>query len=275
MTVSRQFPWRFVVSLIAAVVLCAPLYWMVVTAMQPQESLLTTSPSILPAALSFSGFTTVIADNPVWAWLRTSFFVTIGTTAISIVVSTLAGYSLSRFRNRGHQVMGMALLLSRMLPGSLLVIPFYSIFLNIGLVNNVFSVVFVNCVFVIPFATWLLKGFFDGIPRELEEACFVDGGGRLLALVRIILPLSRPGILAAATYSAIFAWGDFLFARTLLTSDTNWPVTVGIVSFIGDNGTNWNAIMAMGLIAVAPMAVVFIASERFLTSGLTAGGVKG
>ncbi len=259
----------------ATVVLAFPLYWMLVTAIQPTRSLLTMNLALFPGSITLDGFAALFAHNPVTSWLGVSTTLSLGSASISLLISILAGYSLSRFSGRGHQVMGLALLLSRMLPGSLLVVPFYVIFLRLGLIDRILSVVLVNTVFIVPFATWLLKGFFDGIPRELEEAAWVDGAGRLRALTSVVLPLCAPGIAAAATYSTIFGWGDFLFARTLLTTDRNWPVTVGIVSFIGDNGTDWNSIMAMGLIAVLPMMVLFILAERYLIAGLTAGGVKG
>ncbi len=266
---------RIAACVVATVGLVFPLYWMLMSAIQPTRDLLTMDLSFVPSTITLDGFAALFEHNPVLSWLGVSTTLSLGSAAISLVISVFAGYSLSRCTGRGHQVMGFALLLSRMLPGSLLVIPFYVIFLRLGLINNVLSVVLVNTVFIVPFATWLLKGFFDGIPRELEEAAWVDGAGRLRALRSVILPLSAPGIAAAATYSTIFGWGDFLFARTLLTTDRNWPVTVGIVSFIGDNGTDWNSIMAMGLIAVLPMMVLFILAERHLIAGLTAGGVKG
>lgn len=256
-------------------ILVFPVYWMVVSAIQPTRELLRLDLSFIPRVVTLEGFQALLRDNPVTSWLSVSAVLALGSASLSLVISVLAGYSLSRFTGRGHQVMGLALLLSRMLPGSLLVIPFYTIFLRLGLIDNVLSVVVVNTVFIVPFATWLLKGFFDGIPRDLEEAAWVDGASRLRALRTVILPLSAPGIAAAATYSVIFAWGDFLFAKTLLTTDRNRPVTVGIVSFIGDNGTDWNAIMAMGVIAVLPMMVLFVLAERHLIAGLTAGGVKG
>jgi len=266
---------RVAVAVCMTVVLVFPVYWMLVSAIQPTRELLRLDLSFIPRVITLDGFQALLSENPVTSWLSVSAILALGSASLSLVISTLAGYSLSRFTGRGHQVMGLALLLSRMLPGSLLVIPFYTIFLRLGLIDNILSVVVVNTVFIVPFATWLLKGFFDGIPRDLEEAAWVDGASRLRALRLVILPLSAPGIAAAATYSVIFAWGDFLFAKTLLTSDRSRPVTVGIVSFIGDNGTDWNAIMAMGVIAVLPMMVLFVIAERHLIAGLTAGGVKG
>jgi multiple sugar transport system permease protein len=266
---------RVAACVVATAVLVFPLYWMLVTAIQPTSDLVTMDLSLVPRTITLDGFVALFKHNAVTSWLGVSTVLSLGSAAISLVISICAGYALSRSTGRGHQVMGFALLLSRMLPGSLLVVPFYVIFLRLGLINNVFSVVLVNTVFIVPFATWLLKGFFDGIPRELEEAAWVDGAGRIRALCSVVLPLSAPGIAAAATYSTIFGWGDFLFARTLLTTDRNWPVTVGIASFIGDNGTDWNSIMAMALVAVVPMMVLFILAERHLIAGLTAGGVKG
>jgi len=145
------------------VVLVFPVYWMLVSAIQPTRELLRLDLTFIPRVITLEGFQELLRNNPVTSWLSVSAVLALGSASVSLVISVLAGYSLSRFTGRGHQVMGLALLLSRMLPGSLLVIPFYTIFLRLGLIDNVLSVVVVNTVFIVPFATWLLKGFFDGI----------------------------------------------------------------------------------------------------------------
>jgi multiple sugar transport system permease protein len=261
---------------VIAIVVAFPMYWMLLTALQSGASLLSTKLDLLPLDdPNLDGFRTIIEDTPALTWLSNSALITIGATVLSVVVSVLAGYSLSRFRGFGHQAMGLTLLLARMIPGTLLVIPLYALFLRLGMVNNLWSLILVKTTIIVPFATWMLKAFFDGIPRELEEAAFVDGAGPLRTLRLIVLPLSGPGIVAAVTYSAVLAWGDFLYARTLLTADAKWPVTLGITSFFGDNTTQWNAIMALALIAILPMLLLFILTEKYLVSGLTSGAVKG
>lgn len=267
---------RVAVVILIALAVVFPMYWMLLTALQSAASMLTPTLHLLPTQQpNLDGFREIVDETPTLTWLRNSAFITGGATVLSVSVSVLAGYSLSRFRGRGHQAMGLTLLLARMIPGTLLVIPLYALFLSVGMVNNLWSLVLVKTTIIVPFATWMLKAFFDGIPRELEEAASVDGAGPFRTLWLIILPLSGPGIVAAFTYSAVLAWGDFLYARTLLTADSQWPVTLGIVSFFGDNTTQWNSIMALALIAIIPMLLLFLLTERYLVSGLTAGAVKG
>lgn len=275
---SRVYPYmRMVTCLVAVVVLCFPLYWIVVTAISPTATLFSPDPSLFPAGRhpTMTGFSELTGSHPAVKWMMNSIILTVGTTVLSLVVSTLAGYSLSRFSGNGQRAMGVTLLLSRMLPGSLLVIPLYITFLKIGLIDSLWSLVVVNTAFVVPFAAWMLKAFFDGIPRELEEAALVDGASQMRALWSVILPLSSGALVAVTTFSAVIAWSDFLFARTLITSTDKWPVTVGLASFLGDYSTDWNAIMALGLISVIPLLLLFVFTERYLVTGLTSGSVKG
>lgn len=267
---------RFTALTVIAIVVVFPMYWMLLTALQSAASMLTPELHLLPnQEPNLDGFAQIVNETPALTWLGNSAIITAGATILSVTISVLAGYSLSRFRGAGHQALGLSLLLSRMIPGTLLVIPLYALFLRLEMVNNLWSLILVKTTVIVPFATWMLKAFFDGIPRELEEAAFVDGAGPFKTLWLIVLPLSSPGIVAAVTYSAVLAWGDFLYARTLLTADAKWPVTLGITSFFGDNTTQWNAIMALALIAIIPMLLLFLFTEKYLVSGLTSGAVKG
>jgi multiple sugar transport system permease protein len=258
-------------------VLLFPLYWMVKASVSTTADIVDPGVRLLPSfgSLTLDGFKEVFERQPAAQWLLNSFMIALGSTAIATVVSIFAGYALSRFTGAPHRFLGLTLLVSRMLPGSLLVIPFYSMFLGVGLINSLGSLMVVNTVFIAPFTAWMMKSFFDGIPVELEEAAMVDGCGQFRTLITIILPLSKPGLAAIITYSVILAWGDFLFARTLITSADKWPSTVGVASFVGDYTVNWNALMAMALLSVLPMAILFIFTERYLVAGLAAGAVKG
>jgi multiple sugar transport system permease protein len=264
-------------AIFVTAVLLFPLYWMAITSVSPTSATLSRSPPLVPSGgqISLSSYVEVLTLRPILRWLVNSSIVTVGSVAINVVVSSLAGYSLSRLRTRGQQAMGYGLLLARMLPGTLLVIPLFLLFNLMALTNSLLGLILANVTVIVPFSCWMMKGFFDSIPRELEEAALVDGCTRLGALRYVVLPLSMPGVAAIAIYAGVLAWADFLFARTLITQSQWWTMSVGVVSFVGEYTVNWNGIMAAGLISLLPMAILFVFLERFLVGGLAAGSVKG
>jgi multiple sugar transport system permease protein len=259
-----------------AVVLLFPLYWMILTAVLPTADVLSRDPPLLPtlSRLDTAAFATVFARKPLGTWLANSLLVTIGATLISLVIAALAGYSLSRFRTPVQQWTGLTLLLTKMLPGSLIVIPFFIMASTFHLIDSLFALMLANAAVGVPFATWMLKGFFDGIPRELEQAAMLDGCGHLTAFLYVVVPLARPGLAACAIYLAILSWSDFVFARTLINDQAHWTITTGLVSFIGEHGIDWPALMAAGVVSLAPMVVLFLLLEPFLVSGMTAGSQR-
>lgn len=265
------------IALVTVAILLFPIYWMVMTSIVPSSLLLTEKPPLLPPleAASLNSYADVIEGRPIMTWLGNSALSTIGAALISTVVSTLGGYSLSRFRSRGQQAMGFTLLFSRMLPGTLLIIPIFVLVSSVGLSNDLWSVVLVNVAATVPFTTWLMKGFIDSVPVEIEHAAMIDGCSRLRALWHVVTPVLLPGLAATFTYASILTWGDFLFARTLMSNPDGWTITVGIASFIGEFSIDWSGLMAVGLISTIPMVILFIFLEPLLARGMTAGSVKG
>ena len=271
----RPLAWTLGVGLLCLVFLF-PFYWMLVTAVLPTSQVLARSPRSCPslADISFRAFAVAFERKPLATWLINSLLVTLGATAISLVISALAGYSLSRFRTRAQEFTGLTLLLTKMLPGSLIVIPFFIMASTFHLIDSLWALMLANAAIGVPFATWLLKGFFDGIPRDLEHAAMIDGCGHLTAFVYIIIPLARPGLAACAIYLAILSWSDFVFAKTLINDQARWTITTGMVSFIGEHGIEWSALMAAGVISMVPMIVLFVLLEPFLVSGMTSGSQR-
>lgn len=264
-------------ALLVTLVLLFPLYWMFLTSVLPSSVMLSQQPPLIPplSEVSLGAYVDAFTRKPIFLWFFNSLFVTLGSALFSMVASTLAGYSLSRFRTRGQAAMGYTLLLNRMLPGTLLVIPLFMMFSYAGMTNSLWTLILANTTVIVPFSTWMMKGFFDGIPVELEEAAMIDGCSRLAALRTVVLPLTRPGLAATCIYSAVLAWSDFLFARTLVYDPEKWTITVGTVSFIGEHSVNWDVLMAAGIISVIPMFVLFVFLEPFLVSSMTSGSVKG
>ena len=272
---ARRWTLAALAAAVVAIVLF-PIYWMFVTSVLPSSLVLSRQAPLVPPvdAISFASYVEVFRRRPVFVWLANSAIVVAGSVAMSLVVSTLAGYSLSRFRTPAQRVAGATLLLSKMLPGSLVVIPFFFMYTTIGLIDSLAGLVLANVAVGVPFATWMMKGFFDTLPRELEQAAAIDGCTPMQTLWYVILPLARPGLAACGIYLAIVSWSEFVLARTLVTKPDHWVVTVGLQSFVGEYLVDWPALMAAGVVSLAPMLVLFLLLEPFLVSGLTSGAVK-
>ncbi len=267
---------RLVLVVFIAVVVLFPIYWMLVTSVLPSEKVLSVSPPLVPSPrdVGFQAYLEVVLRMPILKWLVNSLIVTVATACGSVVVSTLAGYSLSRFHTTGQQLMGYVLLLSRMLPGSLIVIPMYIIFSDLKMINTLGALVLANISAIVPFSTWMMKGFFDGISMELEESAVIDGCSWLTTFSWIVLPLTLPGLGAVTIYASILSWNEYLFARTLAYDPDRWIFTVGVASFVGEHSVNWSSLMAAGMIFIIPIIILFFFLEPFLVSGLTSGAVK-
>ncbi|HEY4203176.1 MAG TPA: carbohydrate ABC transporter permease [Devosiaceae bacterium] len=262
-------------AIAVTVVVLFPIYWMIVTSILPTSTVLSRNPPLLPPLdqVNLEAYFEVLARKPILKWMTNSAFVALGSMVISLVVSIMAGYSLSRYRTVAQQVAGFTLLASKMLPSTLVVIPFFVMFTTFHMINSPWALMLANASVGVPFATWMMKGFFDSIPRELEQAAMVDGCTPLLALWKVVLPLARPGVSAAAIYLAIVSWSDLVFARTLAQKPDQWLLTVGLQSFIGEYQVEWANLMAAGALSLIPVVLLFIILEPFLVSGLTNGAV--
>ena len=262
-------------ALVCLVVVLFPFYWIVITSILPTEIVLSRNPPLLPplGEVTFAAYHEVFARKPLLTWISNSMLITAGTLAITISTGAMAGYSLSRFRTKAQQAMGFGLLASKMLPGSLIIIPFFILFSKAGLIESKLGVILANSATAVPFATWLLKGFCDAIPRELGQAAMIDGCNEWQAFRHIVLPLAAPGLAAAAAYLAIVAWAALVFARTLNSKPENWVVTVGLQSFTGEYLVEWGALMAASAVSLLPMLVLFLLLEPFLVKCSTQGSL--
>lgn len=262
-----------VAGLAAAAVLLFPLYWIFLTSVMPTSALLSRNPPLLPdpSLVSLDAYHALFARKPMLTWILNSAIVTLSTIALTLAVSAMAGYSLSRYRTLGQQAAGFALLVSKMLPPALIVIPFFILFSFVGLIETKLGLVLANAASAVPFTVWMLKGFFDAIPRELEQAAMIDGCGELEAAWRIALPIARPGLAAGAAYVAIVTWADLLFARTLMSRPENWLVTVGLQSFMGEYLVDWASLTAAAIVSVVPVTILFLLLEPFLVKGMAQG----
>jgi multiple sugar transport system permease protein len=261
--------------ILTCVMLVFPIYWLFITAISPPDQLRVLPPKFWPDNPRWDVFGQIMAEKPILQWLGNSALAALGAVALSMTVSVLAGYSLSRFRVRGGQSLGLFILTAKMLPATLLVIPLFGIFRTVDLIGSLWSIILAHSTLIIPFTTWMLKGYFDTIPQELEQAAMVDGCSPLGAMVRVILPVSAPGLAATALYGFVLSWSDYAYARTFLTNaQTNWTANLGITTMKGEYVSNWSDISAASILVALPILVIYLFLERYLVGGLTAGAEK-
>jgi multiple sugar transport system permease protein len=257
-----------------AAVFLAPYAVMVLDALRPSSDVLATPPSILPHQWSVSSFTNVVTDTRFLNWLKTSLFVSLASTAVVLVVSVPAAYYTARFRFPGRKAFLLLILVTQMFSPTALVVGIYREWFEATLVNTYLALILTDAAFNLAFAIWILQGFFAAIPREIEEAANLDGCGRTSVLMRILLPLSRPGLVTAVIFTFIAAWNEYVVALTLMQDDAKKPLTVGISSYVTGYQQNWDQLFTASLIAIVPVIILFSLIEKHLVAGLTAGSVK-
>ena len=263
--------------LLYAVFLLFPFAWMLIVSIKPDQLLLDTR--INPFAIispTLENYRYLLQETEFPRWIWNTLVVTVGATAVSLVCSILIGYALGRFRFRGGNTLGIAIFLLYLVPPTLLFIPLSQIISRFGLYNSYWALILVYPTFLIPFASWLMMGYFRTISRELEDAALVDGATRLQAMTRIVLPLAIPGVLSAGIFCFTLAWNEFLYALVFMGSGDMKTVPVGVVSdLIRADLYFWGSLMAAGLLGSVPVAVAYAFLVDHYVSGLTAGATKG
>lgn len=251
-----------------------PIYWTLVTAMRPSRLAFQFPPRLLPEELTLAHFTQFFQNADLLRFLANSAIVAVSTTVLTLAVASLTGYSFSKFRYRGRSSLMYLVLSSQMFPHALLLITLYLMYSQLGLLNSYTGLVLSFTAFTLPLCVWLLKSFFDTIPDSLLEAAALDGAPRWRILVSIVLPLAKPGLLAAGLFAFVRGWNDFVFALTLAGPE-KMTLPPGLVNtYIGEFQTSWPDLMAASLIVSIPVIVAFIALQRFLVGGMVAGAVR-
>ena len=253
-----------------------PFAWMLDTALKPLSEVQSLHPTFAIARPTLDSFRRVLFTTEFPVYFRNSLIVSIGTTLLTLMAGVFAGYALSRWPFAPvARTLGSALLLSQMIPGVLLLVPLYILERRLGLLSTYAGLIVVYCSFTLPLCVFMLKGYFDAVPRELEEAAEMDGCSRLGFLYRILLPLSGPGVLATAAFCFVNAWNEFMFGYVFVNDDAHRTLTPGIMLFRSAHVTDWGGLMAASVLAVVPVAACFLYLQRFLVEGLTGGAVKG
>jgi multiple sugar transport system permease protein len=256
-------------------VILGPYLIMLVTSVTPNAQLTQPGATLIPERVSTAAYSELLQQTPFAHYLANSLAVASATVVMCLIVALGAAIALSRYRFRGRIAVMSGVLAAQLFPAVLLVISLQGELRGLGLLDSRLGLALLNATFAMPFCTWLLKGFLDKIPRELEEAARIDGASTPQLIMRILLPLLWPGLVAAATYVFIFSWNEFIYAVTFTTSDAARTLPVGLQLLVGDYQIRWDLLTAGGVLAVIPVLVGFMLVQRRLVDGLTAGAVKG
>jgi multiple sugar transport system permease protein len=273
----RTIGWSLHYGLLLVYVVAAlfPLYWLVKVSITPNDILFTHGIDLWPSHVSFEHYATVIGNADFLLFFRNSVIVS-GVTAIaSTLLATASGYAFSRFVFRGKFWIVGIMLITQMFPLVIVITPIFRIFGPLGLTNSLTGLIIIYTAFNIPFATFLMQSFFDGIPKDLEEAAMIDGATRFKALIQIIAPLTLPGIAATMGFCFTGAWGEILFALLLNSAASTSTFPVGLLLYSTRATIEYGPMMASGVLALIPVCLFFFFIQRYLVQGLTAGAVKG
>lgn len=252
-----------------------PVLYAISISFRVREDIVRRPPVLLPPHVTLNSYFEMWKAFPVGQYLLNSTILTLGTVGFTIVVAALAGYGFARFRFRFQDQLMILVLVAQMFPGVATYIPLYQALRAVGLYNTRLGLILLLVGFVTPFCTWMLYGYFKTIPRELEEAAWIDGCSALGALTRVVLPLAVPGIAATGVLAMLAAWNEFVFAILFLRDKELWPITVAIANFGGEFYTAWGSMAAAAVVASIPPVVGFVLIQRHLIGGLLAGAVRG
>lgn len=252
-----------------------PLYWMLITSLKPMADMFMPMPTLLPSRVTAANYADLLSNTGFVTFVRNSLVVGLAAMVLSVTVSTLAAYSMTRLRLPWRRGLATLVLVTYLVPQSVLFIPMYLLVSSLGLAESLTSLLVAYPTFLVPYGTWMLMSYFRAIPLELEEAAMIDGASRIQALTRIVLPLAAPALAVVATYSFTLAWGEFLYALVLTTRPSVQTLPVGISSFIVSDIYIWGRIMAASVLASVPVILLYMLTQRWLIGGLAAGAVKG
>lgn len=258
-----------------AVIALFPFYWMLRTAFTPRGDAFSLHPSVWPRTVTWDNFLRVVSSPtvPFGVYFQNSVIVSFATTALVIIAGSWGAYALARMEFRGKDAFGVALLIIQMFPPVVLIIPLFVVMAALRLVDTYFGLVLALTTLNLPFVTWLLRGYFLSLPKELEDAARIDGCGRFGVLFRVALPLAAPGVAAVATLAMVNSWNEFLFAFVLINNDARKVLATGLAAY-GQSNNDYTALFAMAALTTVPIVALFMLFQRYLVGGLAAGSVK-
>ena len=260
------------VALVLTAIMLFPVYWMINVSLTKDTDMRHDPPYLFPIHGTFEGYQAVLHQQ--MPYLGTSFLVGLGTVALTLIISAPAGYALAKLRPRGGGALSFILLMAQMIPGIIMAMGFYAIYLRLGVLNSAAGLVLADSTIAVPFGVLIFTAFMSGIPDELLNAAKIDGAGTFRTFRSVVLPISRNAIVTVSLFAFLWAWSDFVFATTLDGGGAQQPITLGIYHYIGNNNQQWNAIMATAVVASIPATVLLVVAQRYIANGVTTGAVK-
>lgn len=260
--------------LLGAVFAAGPVLWMLSSSFKSNTEIFELPPRLITGSFSFDAYAAILTDPVTLRFFLNSYIVAGAVTILSLLVAIQAAYAFSRFEFRGKRVLNVVIVSVQAVPPITLLIPYFGLVVGLGLYNTYPGLIFTYMVFTLPYAIIMMTGYFNTIPRELDEAVRMDGAGSFTALWRVLVPISVPGIVSVGIYTFMIAWNEYLFALTLTRTTDMRTVPIGIQLLMGQHSYEWNQIMAMSILGSIPVLILFLVLQRYFISGLAAGSVK-
>jgi multiple sugar transport system permease protein len=269
----RNRTWaKTILGVLLTAAMLFPVYWMINVSFTRDQDMRKSPPDLFPVHGTLAGYRAVLDQQ--LPYLGTSLVIGLGTVVLTVALAAPAGYALAKLRPRGGGVLSFLLLVAQMVPGIIMAMGFYAIYLQLGLLQSVPGLIVADSTLAVPFAVLIFTAFMSGIPGELIQAAQMDGARALRTFWSIVLPMSRNSVVTVSLFAFLWSWSDFIFASTLANGGAHEPITLGIYHYIGNNNQQWNAIMATAVVASLPAAVILVLAQRYVAAGVTAGAVK-
>ncbi len=267
-------------SVLAVVILCVllfPVFWIVVTSLKTEQEIFRIPPTIIPEQLNLNSYAAQVenGDFNMFHSFFNSFIISMGAMVIAVVLAVPASYGIAKYKFKGRGMMLLGFLVTQFLTLGVLLTPMFMMFKGMHVYNTPIAAIIADATIGIPFSILILKNYFASIPKELEEAAYIDGCNRFTAFVRVLIPVAKPGVMVCAIFSFLYAWGDLAYGMTFIIDQQKRPITAGIFNFMGQYGTKWSYLTAFAVVTIIPVTLIFIFMQKYIISGMTSGAVKG
>lgn len=266
-----------IVAVLLLCVLLFPVFWILVTSLKTEQEIFRIPPTIIPEQLNLKSYVAQVetGDFNMFRSFGNSFLIAVGAMLIAVVLAVPASYGIAKYRFKGRSFILLSFLVTQMLPVAVLLTPMFMLFKGMHVYNTPMAAILADATIGIPFSILILKNYFASIPKELEEAAYIDGCNRFSAFIRVLIPIAKPGVMVCAIFSFLYAWGDLAYGMTFIIDQQKRPITAGIFNFMGQYGTKWSYLTAFAVVTIIPVALIFIFMQKYIISGMTSGAVKG